>query len=426
MKHVNQHSTVRRGQDEFDLGARIESLRKDFPILQASADENPLVYLDNAATSQKPQYVIDRISTFYRDENANVHRGVHSLSQTATEAYENTRRSVAGFIGSDTPSQIVFTRGTTESINLVAQSYLRPTLRSGDEVLISAMEHHSNIVPWQLVCEQTGARLKVIPVDDNGTLEYEEFQRLLNEKTRILAITHISNTLGTVNPVKRLIADAHGLGIPVLIDGAQAVPHQRVDVGVLDCDFYCFSGHKMYGPTGVGVLYGKRNLLDAMPPWQGGGDMIESVSFEKTTFNDIPHRFEAGTPNIAGVVGLAAAINYIDRVGYEMIEYQEKDLLDYALTRLAEIEGIRLIGTAPDRVSVISFLLCDAHPYDVGTILDRLGIAVRTGHHCTQPLMDRFSIPGTIRASFSFYNTREEVDRLASALNKARRLLCQN
>ncbi|WP_456425793.1 SufS family cysteine desulfurase [Rhodocaloribacter sp.] len=396
----------------------VARLRADFPALHQEVYGLPLAYLDNAATAHKPQVVIDRLRAFYERENSNVHRGVHFLSQRATEAYEGARAKAARFIHAAHTHEIVFTRGTTEAVNLVADSYGRLAVSRGDEIVLSAMEHHSNIVPWQLLCERTGARLRVIPVNDAGELDYDEYLRLLNERTKLVAVAHISNTLGTINPVRRMIRDAHGLGIPVLIDGAQAVPHLRVDVQALDCDFYCFSGHKMFGPTGIGILYARETWLDRMPPYQGGGDMIETVSFDGTTFNEPPHKFEAGTPNIAGAVALGAAIDYLDALDFDALARHERSLLDYATERLAGIEGMRLIGTAAEKASVCSFLLGDVHPYDTGAILDRLGIAVRTGHHCTQPLMQRFGIPGTVRASFAFYNTKAEVDRLVEGLRK--------
>ena len=397
----------------------IERIRSDFPALQQDVHGRPLVYLDNAATSQKPRAVIDRIRDYYVRENSNVHRGVHTLSQRATEAYEAARARIARYIGAPGTHQVIFTRGTTEAINLVAFSYGRNRLKAGDEVVISTMEHHSNIVPWQLVCEATGAVLRVIPVDDDGALCYDEYQRLLTEKTRLVAVAHVSNALGTINPVRRMIRDAHGLGIPVLLDGAQAMPHMKVNVRDLDCDFYCFSGHKMFGPTGIGVLYGREALLEAMPPYQGGGDMIETVTFERTTYNALPHKFEAGTPHIAGAVGLGEAVAYLEALDFEAAARHEQDVLAYATGRLAELAGMRFIGTAPQKAGVLSFLPGDVHP---GTILDQLGIAVRTGHHCTQPLMKRFGIPGTVRASFAFYNTREEVDRLFDGLRQVQRL----
>jgi len=410
--------TISTSDPGLGTNARIEEIRADFPILQERVHGHQLVYLDNASTTQKPFAVINRIREYYEHENSNVHRGVHSLSQIATEEYESARSTLKEFVGARTTSEIVFTRGTTEAINLVASSFAKPELGEGDEILLTRMEHHSNIVPWQMACEETGATLRVIPIDDDGTLIYEEFERLLSDRTRILALTHVSNTLGTVNPVKRMIRDAHGLNIPVLIDGAQTVPHMPVDVIDLDCDFYCFSGHKMFGPTGIGVLYGKEALLDAMRPYQGGGDMIESVSFERTTYNELPHKFEAGTPNIVGALGLAAAVEYLREIGFDLIREHERNLLVYARERLSQIDGIRFIGDSAHQAAVVSVLLGSTHPYDVGTILDRMGIAVRTGHHCTQPLMRHYGIPGTVRASFAFYNTLEEIDSLVEALQR--------
>ncbi|MGA8162471.1 MAG: cysteine desulfurase [Acidobacteriaceae bacterium] len=396
----------------------MEKIRADFPILQSKVHGHPLVYLDNAATSQKPQSVIDALVRYYEGENANIHRGVHYLSQIATEEFEAGRRTVQRFVNAADASEIIFTRGTTEAINLVAQTYGRAHVGAGDEVLITAMEHHSNIVPWQLLCEEKGARLRVVPMNDAGELLLDEYEKLLGPKTRIVGLAHVSNALGTVNPVKRMIAAAHARGIPVLVDGAQAVPHIAVDVRDLDCDFYAFSGHKMYGPTGIGVLYGKAALLDAMPPYQGGGDMISSVTFEKTTYNKLPHKFEAGTPDMAGVAGLKAAIEYMNRVGVANIATHEHDLLEYATEVVGGLPGVRLIGTAREKASVLSFVLEEVHPHDIGTILDQEGIAVRTGHHCAQPVMERFSIPATVRASFAMYNTRGEVDALARGLRK--------
>ena len=401
----------------------VEAVRAAFPALhQTVYDGQPLVYLDNAATAQKPQAVIDRMAAYYRRENSNIHRGVHVLSQRATEAYEAARARLARFIGAADPREVIFTRGTTEAVNLVAQTYGRTHLGAGDEVLITAMEHHSNIVPWQLLCEATGAVLRVVPVDDTGAIVYDEYLRLLTERTKLVAVVHVSNALGTINPVRALIEAAHALGVPVLVDGAQAVPHLKVDVRALDADFYCFSGHKMFGPTGVGVLYGKEALLEAMPPWQGGGDMIETVTFERTTFNELPHKFEAGTPHIAGGIGLAAAADFLDGLGLDAVDLYEHGLLEYATARLTEIDGLRIVGTAAEKASVVSFLPGAVHPYDAGTVLDRLGIAVRTGHHCTQPLMQRFGIPGTVRASFALYNTRAEVDRLVDGLHRVQTL----
>lgn len=400
----------------------LDLVRADFPALQTEVHGHRVAYFDNAATAQKPQAVLDRIDQYYREENANVHRGVHTMSQLATDAYEGARERMASFLGASDSREIIFTRGTTEAINLVA-STLGTSFGAGDEIIVSAMEHHSNIVPWQLLSERTGVKLRVVPVTDDGELDIEEFQILLNERTRLVALVHVSNSLGTVNPVRRIIADAHGLGVPVLLDGAQATPHAPVNVQELDVDFYCLSSHKMFGPTGVGVLYAKAEHLESMPPWQGGGDMIEEVSFSGTTFNEIPHKFEAGTPNIAGVIGMAAAAEYLESLGWSWIKKQEQDLLEYATARLRQIDGLRIIGTAPKKAAVISFLIGATHPYDVGSVLDRLGIAVRTGHHCTQPLMKHYGIPGTVRASFAFYNTRSEIDRLAEGLQRAAQML---
>jgi cysteine desulfurase/selenocysteine lyase len=408
MTAVAQHKTV----------LDVEKIRKNFPILSRTVNKKPLVYFDNAASSQKPQSVIDATDKYYSYENANIHRGVHTLSQEATSSYEVVREKIRAFINADKSHEIIFTKGTTDSINLVAFSFGRTHIGEGDEVLISAMEHHSNIVPWQMLCEEKKATLKIISINDDGELMMDEFHKLLSKKTKIVAVTHISNSLGTVNPVKEIIAAAHEKGIPVLIDGAQAIHHAKVDVKELDCDFYVFSAHKMYGPTGVGVLYGKEELLNAIPPYQGGGDMIKTVTFEKTTYNELPHKFEAGTPNIAGGIAFGAAIDYINSLGIENIAAYETELTEYALQQLNTVPGIKFIGNAKERASVISFLLDNIHPYDAGVILDKMGIAVRTGHHCTQPLMDRFSIPGTVRASFSFYNTKEEVDVLVKGLHK--------
>jgi cysteine desulfurase / selenocysteine lyase len=396
----------------------VERIREDFPILARKVRGKDLVYLDNAATTQKPQAVIDRIVRYYTDENSNVHRGVHYLSEVATAAYENARTTVKRFVNARNEKEIVFTRGTTESINLVVQSWGRKNIKAGDEVLITAIEHHSNIVPWQLLCEEKNAKLRVAPVNDRGEIIVDDYARLLNERVKIVAVGHASNALGTINPVKQMIAMAHANGSLALIDGAQGVPHLTVDVQDLDCDFYAFSGHKVYGPTGVGVLYGKENLLDAMPPWQGGGDMILSVSFEKTTYNALPYKFEAGTPNISGVIAMATALDYVGAIGIDNIAAHEQDLLDYATRRLLEIDGLRIIGTAAHKASVISFVLEGVHPHDIGTILDQDGIAIRTGHHCAQPLMMRFNVPATGRASFAMYNTREEADQLVNGLRR--------
>lgn len=400
-------------------GLDVIRLRQDFPILRQTVNGKPLVYLDNAATSQKPQCVIDCEAHYYAALNANIHRGVHTLSQLATDAYEAARDTVQGLINAARREEIVFVRGTTEAINLVAASYGQ-RLRPGDEILISAMEHHSNIVPWQLACERTGAILQVAPINDAGELLLEAFERLLGPRTRLVAVTHLSNALGTVNPVRYLIELAHARGIPVLVDGAQAVPHFNVDVQALDCDFYAFSGHKLYGPTGIGVLYGKAALLESMPPYQGGGDMIREVTFRKTTYNELPFKFEAGTPNIAGVIGLGAAIGYVSAVGLDAIAAHEHALLAYATGQAAQIPGLRIIGTAADKASILSFVLDGVHPHDAGTILDHEGVAVRAGHHCAMPVMERFGVPATVRASFALYNTRDEVDALFRAVRKSR------
>jgi cysteine desulfurase/selenocysteine lyase len=395
----------------------VEKIRADFPILSRSVHDRPLVYLDNAATTQKPQQVIDRLVRYYSEENSNVHRGVHYLSELATLEYENARGVVQRFLNAGSEKEIIFTRGTTESINLVAQSWGRANLREGDEILISALEHHSNIVPWQMLCEEKRAKLRVIPVSDSGELMMEEYERMLNPRVKLVAVGHASNALGTINPIRRMAAAAHANGSLILADGAQGVPHLSVDVQDLGADFYAFSGHKVYGPTGIGVLWGRQPLLEAMPPWQGGGDMILSVSFEKTTYNALPYKFEAGTPNIAGVIGLASALDYVTSIGLNLIGAYEHDLHDYASQRLLEVDGLRLIGTAREKASVISFVLDGVHPHDIGTILDGEGIAIRTGHHCAQPLMMRFNVPATARASFCLYNTRGEADALVASLH---------
>ncbi|MEP7273270.1 MAG: cysteine desulfurase [Acidobacteriota bacterium] len=396
----------------------VHRIRQDFPILGREVNGHKLVYLDNAATSQKPQVVIDSLVRYYSEENANIHRGVHYLSQLATREYEDVRVKVKRFINAAETHEIIFTRGTTESINLVASSYGRKFIGEGDEVIISALEHHSNIVPWQLLCEQTGCKLRVIPINDDGEVELEAFIAMLTPRTKLVAIAHISNALGTVNPIQRIIEIAHSQDIPVLIDGAQAAPHLQIDVQALDCDFYAFSGHKICGPTGTGVLYGKSDLLNAMPPWQGGGDMIASVTFEKTTFNTLPYKLEAGTPNIAGGIGLGVAIDYLSNIGLDRIAAYERDLLDYAPETIGAIKGVRLIGTAREKASVLSFTLENVHPHDIGTILDQEGIAIRAGHHCAQPVMKRFGVPATARASFAFYNTREEIDALSEGMQR--------
>ena len=401
----------------------IRDIRKDFPILEEKIYNKPLIYFDNAATTQKPNCVIEKITDAYCRYNANIHRGVHYLSQFATEAHENARTYVAEFIKANNSKEIIFTRGTTEAINLAAFSFGEAFCKQGDEIVISVMEHHSNIVPWQMLCERKGLTLRVIPMNERGELCMDEYEKLLNEKTRIVSIAHVSNAMGTINPIKEIIEIAHKKGIPVLVDGAQAVPHIAVDVKALDADFYVFSGHKIYGPTGIGVLYGKEKWLNAIPPYQGGGEMISTVSFEKTIYNELPFKFEAGTPDYIGSVALAEALRYVNHIGVEKIAAYEHELLTYATERLKEIDGIRFIGTAQNKSAVISFLIGDTHPYDVGMLLDKLGIAVRTGHHCTQPLMDSLGIPGTVRASFAFYNTKEEIDVFADAVKRVSTML---
>ena len=396
----------------------VEAVRRDFPILSREIGGKPLVYLDSAATSQKPQVVIDALSAYYSGMNANIHRGVHTLSQEATEAYEGARGKVRQLINAAEDAEIVFTRGTTEGINLVAHTLGAQRLGQGGEVVISNMEHHSNVVPWQILCEQTGGRLRIVPINDDGELLMDEYESLLGPQTALVSIVHMSNALGTINPVKDIVAMAHSRGIPVLLDGAQAAPHLPVDVRELDCDFYAFSGHKLFGPTGIGVLYGKREWLESMPPYQGGGEQIKSVTFEKTIYNDLPYKFEAGTPHIAGVIGLGAAIDYVNGVGLERAAAYEHELLEYGTEQLQAIEGLRLIGTAREKAGVLSFVLDGIHPHDIGTVLDTQSIAIRTGHHCTQPLMQRFQIPATARASFAFYNTRDEIDALVEGIHK--------
>jgi len=399
-----------------------EVIREDFPILDQEVNGQPLAYLDNAASSQRPRQVIEAVSQYYLRDHANVHRGVHTLSQRATEAFERARSKLRSFTNAASDREIIWTRGTTEAINLVAQAWARPRLGAGDEILISLMEHHANIVPWQMVCEQTGARLVVTPIDERGQLRMDEYARLLNERTRLVAVGHVSNALGPINPVRDVIRLAKAAGVPVLLDGAQAVPHMAVDVRELDCDFYAFSGHKMCGPTGIGVLYGKEALLEEMPPWQGGGDMILAVSFDGTVYNELPWKFEAGTPNIAGAVGLGAAVDYLRAVGMEKIAAREAELLAHATEVLSEIPGLRIIGTAEEKAAVVSFVLEGVHPHDIGTIVDAEGIAIRTGHHCAMPVMDFYGVPATARASYSFYNTEAETARLAAALRKAREM----
>lgn len=408
--------TVTVDRSPFD----IQYIRKQFPVLAQTVRGKPLVYLDNAATTQKPQVVLDTLFRYYTAENANIHRGVYELSQNATRAYEGARSKIAAFLNAPEPAEIIFTRNATEGINLVAQTFGRSKVGAGDEVVISEMEHHSNIVPWQLLCEEKGARLRVVPITDDGELMLEELSLLLGPRTKLVSIVHMSNSLGTVNPVRQVVELAHKFDVPVLIDGSQAAYHMSVDVRALDCDFYVMTGHKLYGPTGIGVLYGRRSLLDAMPPYQGGGDMISSVTFERTTYNELPHKFEAGTPHIAGAIGLGAAVDFIADVGFGAIAAHERELLEYATTALSGVPGLRLIGTAREKASILSFVLEGVHPHDVGTVVDTEGVAIRTGHHCTQPVMDRFGVPATARASLAMYNTTDEVDHLVMALAKVR------
>lgn len=400
----------------------IAKIRADFPILSQKVNGKPLIYFDNGATSQKPQVVIDALTKYYQEYNANIHRGVHTLSQLATDAYEASRQTIQNHLNAKHAHEIIFTSGTTQSINLVANGF-SALLQPDDEVIISHLEHHSNIVPWQMMCEKTGAVLKVIPMNEKGELIMDKYLALLSNKTKLVAVNHISNALGTINPIKFMIDEAHKVGAAILIDGAQAVPHLKPDVQELDCDFYAFSGHKMSGPTGVGILYGKEEWLNKMPPYQGGGEMIKEVTFEKTTYADLPHKFEAGTPNIADGIALGTAIDYMNEIGFENIQAQEKALLSYATEKLLEIEGLRIYGTAQEKTSVVSFNIEGIHPYDIGTIIDKLGVAVRTGHHCTQPIMQFFNIPGTVRASFAFYNTFEEIDIMIEAVKKAKMML---
>lgn len=397
--------------------------REDFPILEQQVYKKPLVYLDNAATTQKPQVVIDAMKRYYETINSNIHRGVHCLSQQATEEFEKARRCVQQFVNAAHDYEVIFTRGATESINLVASCFGRTFIGEGDEIIISAMEHHSNIVPWQFLCEERGAKLKVLPFDDDGVLCLDQLESLITPRTKIVAVTHVSNTLGTCNPVAEVIRIAHAHNVPVMLDGAQAVAHQPVDVQALDCDFYCFSGHKMYGPMGIGVMYGKEAWLNQMKPYQGGGEMISTVTFEKTTYNELPFKFEAGTPAVGDAIGLRTAIEYMQQIGIQNIARHEEELLQYATEKLQQINGLRIYGRAPHKAAVISFLIGNLHPYDIGVLLDHQGVAVRTGHHCTQPIMDRFGIPGTVRASFALYNTREEVDALVAAVERATNML---
>ena len=399
-------------------GFDAEKVRADFPVLQQQVNGKPLVYLDNGATSQKPQAVIDELVRFYSTENANVHRGVHTLSQNATEDYEGARAKLRRLLNAADDQEIVFTRGTTDSINLVAQSFGKQSLGPGDEVIVSNMEHHSNIVPWQMLREEKGVVLRVVPIDESGELLMDEYERMLSPRTKLVSITHVANALGTILPVEQIISMAHAQGVPVMLDGAQAVQHMAVDMQRLDCDFYVFSGHKLFGPTGIGVLYGKAELLEAMPPVQGGGDMIKSVTFERTIYNDLPYKFEAGTPNIAGAIGLGAAVDYVQSVGYESFAAHEDELLDYGTKALEQIGGLRIIGTASRKAGILSFVMEDIHPHDIGTILDAEGVAVRTGHHCAQPVMQRFQIPATVRASMAMYNTKEDIDALVRAIDR--------
>jgi cysteine desulfurase/selenocysteine lyase len=408
-------STVAAGFD-------VEKIRQDFPVLKQTVHGKPLVYLDSAATAQKPFAVIDAIRKFHEVDCANIHRGVHELSQRSTAAYEETRAKTKKFLNAKSEAELIFVRGTTEGINLVSSSWGRTNVKAGDEIVISAMEHHSNIVPWQMLCEEKGARLRVIPMNDRGELILEEYEKLLNPRTRMVAVAHVSNALGTINPIRQMIAMAHGAGALALIDGAQAAPHMKVDVQALEADFYTLSGHKICGPTGIGILYGKTKLLNAMPPYQGGGDMIRTVTFEKTTYNDLPYKFEAGTPNIAGGIGMGAALDYLNRIGLDNIAAYEHELLVYGTKLLEEIPGLRIIGTAKEKAAVLSFVIEGIHPHDIGTVLDRQGIAVRTGHHCAQPVMDWFHIPATTRASLAFYNTAAEIDKLAAGLKKVKEI----
>lgn len=410
-------------QTEVTHRFKVNEVRKDFPILHREVNGKPLVYLDNGATAQKPQSVIDSLLRYYAHENANIHRGVHTLSQEATSAYEEVRLAMRDFLNAEHAEEIIFTKGTTDGINLVASSFGRANLQAGDEVLITAMEHHSNIVPWQMICEEKGAKLKVAPINDQGELVLDEFYSLITEKTKLVALIHISNTLGTINPVKEIAQKAHEKGALVLVDGAQAAPHMKVDVRDLDADFYVFGMHKVFGPTGIGVLYGKKDILESIPPYQGGGDMIKTVTFEKTTYNELPHKFEAGTPNIADGIATKAALDYLQQFSWEEIHQHEMELLNFATEKLKAIEGLRIVGEAEDKASVISFVIDGVHSYDLGVLMDKMGVAVRTGHHCTQPLMQRFGISGTVRASFAFYNTKEEVDILFNAIERAKSML---
>ncbi len=406
-----------------DKQINIQQIRADFPVLHQKVNGKPLIYFDNAATTQKPAVVLEKLGEYYKKDNANIHRGIHTLAERATASFEDTRKKVKEFINAKALEEVIFTKGTTESINLVASSFGKAFVREGDEILISAMEHHANIVPWQILCEEKGATLKVVPVNEDGELVMDEFRNLLSDKTRLVSVVHVSNTLGTVNPVDEIIGLAHEKGAKVLVDGAQAGTHMDIDVQALDCDFYVFSAHKLYGPTGIGILYGKQDILEAMPPYQGGGEMIKDVSFEKTTYNDLPYKFEAGTPNIAGVSAFGVALEYIERIGKENIAAHEHELLSHAYNRLKEVPGIRFIGTAKNKVSVVSFVVDGVFHFDLGQMLDANGIAVRTGHHCTQPLMTRYGVEGTVRASFSVYNTKEEIDYFADSLIRIVKLM---
>ena len=408
-----------RGSSVVGPGIDVEKVRADFPVLHQTVNGKPLVYLDNASTSQKPQAVIDSLVQYYSADNSNVHRGVHTLSQRATDHYEEARTKVRNFLNAESDHEIIYVRGTTEGINLVAYSFGRQNIGEGDEVIVTAMEHHSNIVPWQILCQEKGAYLKVIPINDQGELLMDEYEKLLSPRTKLVSIVHQSNALGTINPAKEIIDMAHSRGVPVLLDGAQSVQHLPIDVRGLGCDFFAFSGHKLYGPTGIGVLYGKAEMLDSMAPYQGGGEMIKSVTFEKTIYNDLPHKFEAGTPDIAGAIGLGAAIDYVSNLGMGNIQAYEHELLEYGTECLSSIEGLSIIGTAKEKGAVLSFVMEGIHPHDIGTILDMEGIAVRTGHHCAQPVMDRFEIPATARASLGLYNTKEEIDALVKGIDRA-------
>jgi cysteine desulfurase / selenocysteine lyase len=396
----------------------LKNIKKDFPILEQKINGKNLVYLDSAATTQKPKEVINSLNNYYKETNSNIHRGVHTLSQKATEKYEKARDKIANFIDATSSKEIIFVRGATEAVNLVANSYARPLLRENDEILISQMEHHANIVPWQMICEEKKAKLKIIPIDENGELIINEVEKLINKKTKFISLNHVSNSLGTINPIKKIIGMAHQKNIKIMIDGAQAVQHLEISMKDIDADFYCFSGHKMYAPTGIGILYGKKGLLEEMPPYQGGGDMIKSVTFEKTTYNDIPNRFEAGTPNISGAIALGKAIEYINQIGISNINKHEEDLLNYATSKLKRINKVKIIGEAKEKAAVLSFIIKGVHPHDIGTIMDSHGIAIRAGHHCTQPIMDFYNIPATARASFAIYNTKEDVDELVKAIEK--------